>query len=252
MDSNKSIRNAGFLWQWLLLCVMALPLTGWGDVVYEEMQGIKTVDSLAEYCKRNGTDAFKLRCILRNLPQIFKEKEVNQCPVWVEPLIDNALNSKNAGLIAEAIPLIGHYRLDGYTDRLAVLFNQALQYYLEYEAEIRNGIIQVFRIIDGEKERELLIEFFNTYPKSLIALNEFDLLVETIADMDTVVLKKVKLKKDKQSQVAEICSQRTKELKTKSKKDDEDREFVEQYERIALNLKRIDEKLSEKKGGEHE
>lgn len=154
--------------------------------VREDIKDITSVNELEAYYESNSSDLYKVRYILKNLPDFLEKHGVSTCPDWVINLVDNAIYTTYGPLITESVRFIGKYTLPGYTEKLYELFCIASRNYTRYSTEMRFAIVRTLSQIGGDNEKAKLLKLFNSFPQELIGLREFGFLANKVASFDGI------------------------------------------------------------------
>lgn len=154
--------------------------------VRKDIENLNTVGQLKAYYESNSSDLYKVRYIVKYLPDFLEKYGVSTCPDWVASLAENSLYTSYAPLITESISLIGKFKLIGHTDRLYELFLVASSDYANFSTMMRFAIIRALSQINGDYEKLILVKLFNSFPEGLIELREFGLLAHEVASLELI------------------------------------------------------------------
>lgn len=217
--------------------------------VRQDIKGIATVDSLYKYYERYKTNTYIVRYIVKYLPDFLTRRGIVTCPSWVNTLAGKALYSNDDALITETISLIGYYKMQGYTDRLAELYSLAVQQYLSYSTQMRTAIIKSLQQIGGVYENIQLIKIFNSYSTGHIMQSEFTLLAEFLTELQTLTIGNVEVDRETVASFISFC--KAQEAMLDASKFDQ-RQVKERYARLITYLQAIQSKVAQAQGGTHE
>ncbi|MFC1476683.1 hypothetical protein ACFL5S_01825, partial [Fibrobacterota bacterium] len=131
-------------------------------------------------------DLYKVRYILKYLPDFLEKHGVSTCPDWVVTAAENSLYTTYAPLITESISLIGTFKLAGHTDRLHELFLVASRDYANFSTAMRFAIVRALSQINSDYEKIILVKLFNSFPEGLIELREFGFLAHEVASLESI------------------------------------------------------------------
>lgn len=217
--------------------------------VRQDIKGIATVDSLYKYYERYQTNTYIVRYIVKYLPDFLIQKGVYACPAWVKTVVANGLNSNDEALITESAKVIGIYKLSGHTDRLVELFHQALRQYIGYSTQMRTAIIKALQEVSGSYESIQLISLFNSYSVDLTSQDEFLVLVEVLAQMQSLSIGDTTVSTEKLASIIAFCKGQIGVLNPSKY---EENTIRERFLKLVSYLETIRNKIAQEKGVTHE